>query len=151
MYRLDTYDARTAIHRTLRFNSVDAAVRFMRERLNQKDMQMYIADLRNSKELDKNQFGSAHKCLYTYYGDIDLPIPSLTTVHQDMNVNGKFEYRIGTSDHMFHEGFGCFYFKLVNEYKSHTLENITQEVQIKKQDQISKQKSIWLVRPLFLS
>lgn len=151
MYRLNTYDSRTATHRVLRFNSVDAASRFIRETLNQKDMQIYIARLRNSRELDKSEFGRTHRCLYTYYGDIDLPIPTTKMIQDDISFKGKFDYRLGTSDPMFYEGFGCVYFKLVDECKSHMLENKVQEGQSMKHIQTSSLKSSWLTRPSFLS
>lgn len=151
MYRLNTYDARTATHRVLRFNSIDAAVRFIKEKLNQKEMQIYIARLRNSRELDKSEFGRRHLCLYTYYGDLDLPLPSVKAIEDDIKVDGKFEYRLGTSDPMFYEGFGCVYFKLEDECRSHTSANTAPATPPATPTLSSKPKGSWLTKPLFLS
>ena len=151
MYQLNIYDARTTCHRNLRFNSVDAAVRFIKEVLNQKDMKLYVARLQESKKLDKAEFGKRHKCLYTYYGDIDLTIPSAKDVEEEIKLNGKFEYRLGTSDPMFYDGYGCVYFKLKNECREYKLTSMPPTDQLEIQSVYSKKKSNWLTIPSFRS
>lgn len=151
MYQLNIYDARTTKHRTLRFNSVEASLQFIKEVLNQKDMKLYIERLRKSKELDKSEFGRSHKCLYTYYGDVDYSIPSAKDVEEDIKLNGKFEYRLGTSDPMFYDGFGCVYFKLKSECREYKLTSMPPVDQGEIQSVYSKKKTAWLSRPSFLS
>ena len=124
MYILNIYDTRAGKHRKLRFNSIDAGVRFIKEYLNRKDVKMYIARLRGNKAVDKNQFGDNKLCIYTYYGDIDSPMPSSKEIEDEIRTEGKFEYRIGTSDPMFYDGFGCIYFNLQAECIKHTSKNI---------------------------
>ena len=121
---LDMYDARVAKHRNMLFNSIQAATQFIKEYLNQKDVKIYIARLRGGKMLDQDKFGRNNRCLQTYYGDIDLQFPSVTIIKDEIERKGKFEYRLGTSDPMFYDGFGCIYFKLENEYKSQTSKHI---------------------------
>jgi hypothetical protein len=151
MYQLNMYDMRKAKHRVLRFNSIDAAVRFVKETLNQKDIQTYIAHLRNNRELNKNVISRSYRSAYTYYGDLDLPIPTVKSIEDDILTEGKFEYRIGSSDPTLHETFGCIYFKLVDEYKPHTSVRIPQEVQQTKPTVISNPINVWLAKPSFLS
>lgn len=123
-YILHIYDTRIGKHRRLKFNSVEASSRYMKEYLNHKEVKIYIARLRGGKMLDQHEFGRNNRCLQTYYGDIDLPFPSVAIIKDEIETEGKFEYRLGTSDPMFYDGFGCIYFKLENEYKLQTSKHI---------------------------
>lgn len=151
MYRLEIYDTRSARHRRLLFNSIDAAIQFVRETLRTKDMQTYIARMRASKVRDTHIFGPNHPRLYLYYGDVDEMVPSVATVDDDIKMEGKYEYRIGCLESMVQGGFGCVYFRLKNEYTEHTSVHIGPITQLAKQTYPSTPPNAWLSKPSFLS
>ena len=115
MYLLEYLDVNNSIHQTLRFNSISAILKFMNEKLCNKDAQQYIEHLRNRKRLDALNFAQSERQLYPMYGDIDKRIPILSDVAYEVTFDNKeYEYRIGTSDPMFYEGVGRISFRIKN-------------------------------------
>lgn len=100
---------------SLRFNSIAAALKFMKETLNDKDVQQYIGHLRNRKKLDSLNFAQSERQLYPLYGDLDKPFPLMSDVASEIIFDsGVYEYRLGSSDPMFYEGFGRVSFCIKN-------------------------------------
>jgi len=100
---------------SLRFNSIGAALKFMKETLNDKDVQQYIGHLRNRKKLDALNFAQSERQLYPLYGDLDKPFPVMSDVASEIIFDsGVYEYRLGSSDPTFYEGFGRISFRIQN-------------------------------------
>lgn len=151
MYQLDIYDSGKGKHRKLRFNSVQVGVQFIKETIKKPDIQTYILRLKASKARDTHIFGPNHPRLYTYYGDVDETIPSVATIEDDINLEGKYEYRIGCSETVYQGGFGCIYFRLKNECKEHTSVHIGPTTQTTQHTRPSTPPNAWLTKPSFLS
>ena len=99
----------------MRFNSISAILKFMNEKLNNKDVQQYIGHLRNRKKLDALNFAQSERQLYPMYGDVDSPIPLMSDIAYEVTFDNKeYEYRLGTSDPMFYEGVGRISFRIKN-------------------------------------
>lgn len=106
-------------HSILQFNSIAAALKFMKEILNDKDVQQYIEHLRRRKKLDALNFAQNEKQLYPLYGDIDKPMAALSDLTSEVVFDrGLYEYRLGSSSPMFYEGFGHISFRVKNVSQS---------------------------------
>ena len=115
MYQLEYLNVNNSVHQTLCFNSISAILKFMNEKLNNKDVQQYIGHLRNRKKLDALNFAQSERQLYPMYGDIDKRIPIMSDIAYEVTFDNKeYEYRIGTSDPMFYEGVGRISFRIKN-------------------------------------
>lgn len=123
MYTVRYYDTRNGIPLRPAFNSMDAAYKFINERLNHKDVQEYIAHLRNEKKLDALNYALSESQLYPVYGDIDKSFPSCIGLKVLIDQYGFYEYRIGSSKAMAEDGLGCVYFKI-----SASVDNIRKSV-----------------------
>lgn len=97
MYRVDYYDTRNGVPLRPEFNSVDAAYKFMNERLNHKDVQEYIEHLRNEKKLKALNYAFTERHLHPVYGDIDKSLPTVAELQDMLDTDGLYEYRIGNS------------------------------------------------------
>lgn len=89
----------------MRFNSIHAIHKFMKEKLINKDIQAYTEHLRSRKKLDALNFAQSENQLFPMYGDIDKPLPLLSQIQAAVYDNGSYEYRLGTNNPMFYEGF----------------------------------------------
>jgi hypothetical protein len=115
MYLLEYTNVDKNIHRTLRFNSISAILKFMNEIVNHKDVRAYVERLRKQKKLDALNFAQNERQLYPMYGDVDSPIPIMSEVAYEVTFDKKeYEYRLGTSDPMYYEGVGRISFRIKN-------------------------------------
>lgn len=105
MYSVEYIDTDNRCCSKLRFNSVLAIHKFMKEKLVNKDIEAYTEHLRNRKKLDALNFAQSENQLYPLYGDIDKGLPSLSQIQAAVYNDGYYDYRIGTNNPMFYEGF----------------------------------------------
>lgn len=112
MYQVNYFNAKTGKWLTPIFNSIEAVDKFLKERLNHKDTQEYIGHLRDRKKSDAVTFRKSEMQLYPLYGDVDDNIPTIIGLKIRLDRYGSYEYRLGTLNPMFQEGFGCMYFKV---------------------------------------
>lgn len=113
MYQVNYYDTRKGSLLNPVFNSIEGAVKFMKEKLNDKDVQEYIAHLRDKKRLDELKYNQKEVQLHPLYGDIDRELPSINDITGIAHRTGSYEYRIGTMNSSFVKQVGCIYFKIL--------------------------------------
>lgn len=113
MYRVNYYNSRNGLLLKPVFNSMEGAVKFVKEKLNDKDVQQYIGHLRDKKRLDCLNYSQKESQLYPLYGDIDKELPSANDITGIAHRTGFYEYRIGTMHSSFIKGFGCVHFKIL--------------------------------------
>lgn len=132
MYQISFYDTRTARLLKPKFNSLEGAVKFLKEKLNDKDVQQFIAHLRQKKRLDQMNYAQSEVQLYPLYGDVDRQLPSLTEISGIVHRTGSYEYRLGTLHSSFIKGFKCVHFKI-----SPCVDNVSQRVSSEKANQLN--------------
>jgi hypothetical protein len=107
MYRVEYHNIQDPKSLNLLFNSIEGAEKFMKELLNRKDVRETIEHLRNKKRLDALNYAQSEAHLYPLYGDIDDNIPTVLGLKIRVDRYGSYEYRIGTLNKKFQDGFGC--------------------------------------------
>ena len=102
MYQVDYYDTATGRLSKPMFNSIDAAHKFVKEKISCEDIQDYIRHLHNCRKLHALNYAKTEPQLSELYGDVDHDFPTIATLRLLVHRSGFYEYRIGTSN-LIHE------------------------------------------------
>ena len=94
MYQVDYYDTATGRLSKPMFNSIDAAHKFVKEKISCEDIQDYIRHLHNCRKLHALNYAKTEPQLSELYGDVDHDFPTIATLRLLVHRSGFYEYRI---------------------------------------------------------
>lgn len=98
MYQVHYYDTDTGHLSKLLFNSIDAAHKFVQEKINREDIQEYIRHLHNCRKLYALNYAKTESQLTDIFGDVGIGFPTLLSLRLLVHRCGAYEYRIGNTD-----------------------------------------------------
>jgi hypothetical protein len=98
MYQVHYYDTATGRLSKPIFNSIDAAHKFVQEKINREDIQEYIRHLHNCRKLYALNYAKPESQLTDIFGDVGIGFPTLLSLRLLVHRSGFYEYRIGNAD-----------------------------------------------------